>query len=129
MQSSKSAVCLCGNNIPNFQSKTRAVYIFCSIKSTLLKRHKRFERDSFLVTDKTDEDNRNWLKRTFIMPLPFTPQKEIPYNSLLPYKDRLDDDSNVLLSEIKYNLGRAVVFKELTPGVLIWCNRLTMYVC
>lgn len=63
------------------------------------------------------------------MPLPFTPQKEIPYNSLLPYKDRLDDDSNVLLSEIKYNLGRAVVFKELTPGVLIWCNRLTMYVC
>ena len=63
------------------------------------------------------------------MPLPFTPQKEILYNSLLPYKDRLDDDSNQILSEIKYNLGRAVVLKELTPGVLIWCNRLTMYVC
>ena len=58
--------------------------------------------------------------------LPFTPQKEVPYNELLPYHDRLAEDSTQSLSEIKYNLGRAVMFKELTPGVLVWCNRLTV---
>lgn len=59
--------------------------------------------------------------------LDFTPQKEIVYNRFLPYKDQLDEESNKFLSEIKYNLGRAVIFKETSPGVLYWSNRLTNY--
>ncbi|CAH3144364.1 unnamed protein product [Porites evermanni] len=59
--------------------------------------------------------------------LDFKPQKEIVYNRFLPYKDQLDDESNKFLSEIKYNLGRAVVFKETSPGILYWSNRLTNY--
>ena len=58
----------------------------------------------------------------------FTPQKKISYNKALPYNERLEEDATNLLAEIKFNLGRAVIFKELTPGVLIWWNRLTMYV-
>ena len=57
--------------------------------------------------------------------LGFKPQKEIVYNRLLPYKDKLDEESNKFLSEIKYSLGRAVVFKETSPGILYWSNRLT----
>ncbi|XP_015766712.1 PREDICTED: proteasome activator complex subunit 4-like [Acropora digitifera] len=59
--------------------------------------------------------------------LDFKPQKEIVYNRFLPYKDQLDEESNKFLSEIKYNLGRAVIFKETSPGVLYWSNRLTNY--
>ncbi|XP_068688324.1 proteasome activator complex subunit 4-like isoform X1 [Montipora foliosa] len=59
--------------------------------------------------------------------LDFKPQKEIVYNRFLPYKDQLDEESNKFLSEIKYNLGRAVIFKETSPGILYWSNRLTNY--
>ena len=62
------------------------------------------------------------------MPLEFESQKENPYNKLLPYQERLDEEAVSLLAEIKYNLGRAVLFHELTPGILIWCNRLATYV-
>ena len=51
-------------------------------------------------------------------------QKEVAYNKLLPYSDCLDHEARVLLEEIKYNLGRAVVLKELRPGALHWSNRL-----
>ena len=43
--------------------------------------------------------------------LGFKPQKEVPYNALLPYADSLDDDSNDQLARIKailqelYNFG------------------------
>ena len=57
--------------------------------------------------------------------LEFKPQKEIVYNRFLPYKDRLDEESNKFLAEIKFNLGRAVIFKETSPGILYWSNRLT----
>lgn len=60
--------------------------------------------------------------------LGFKPQKQIVYNRLLPYKDKLDEESNKFLSEIKYSLGRAVVFKETSPGILYWSNRLTNYI-
>ena len=52
-------------------------------------------------------------------------QKEIIYNKYLPYSDKLDEDSNRFLAEIKYNLGRAIVLREASPGILYWCNRLT----
>ncbi|KAE8600768.1 hypothetical protein XENTR_v10013403 [Xenopus tropicalis] len=60
--------------------------------------------------------------------LGFTPQKEIVYNLLLPYANRLDRESNELLAQIKGSLGRAVQLRELWPGVLFWTRKLTTYI-
>uniref|UniRef100_A0A8C9ZBT7 Proteasome activator subunit 4 n=1 Tax=Sander lucioperca TaxID=283035 RepID=A0A8C9ZBT7_SANLU len=54
----------------------------------------------------------------------FIPQKEIVYNGLLPYSDRLDREATELLAEIKANLSRAVLLRELWPGVAFWSNKL-----
>ncbi|KAK3731823.1 hypothetical protein QZH41_020179, partial [Actinostola sp. cb2023] len=59
--------------------------------------------------------------------LGYKPQKEIAYNRLLPYTDQLDQESNRFIAEIKYNLSRAVVFKESNPGILYWSNQLSSY--
>ncbi|XP_032233646.1 proteasome activator complex subunit 4 isoform X2 [Nematostella vectensis] len=60
--------------------------------------------------------------------LGFEPQKEICYNRLLPYEQELDEESNRFLAEIKFNLGRAVVLREASPGALYWSNRLASYI-
>lgn len=57
--------------------------------------------------------------------LGFVPQKDIVYNKLLPYADRLDDESNEILSKIKGNLSRAVLLREIWPGVLFWTRKLS----
>lgn len=54
----------------------------------------------------------------------FIPQKEIVYNQLLPYSSRLDQEATELLAEIKANLSRAVLVRELWPGVAFWCRKL-----
>uniref|UniRef100_A0A8D3D6Z0 Proteasome activator subunit 4 n=1 Tax=Scophthalmus maximus TaxID=52904 RepID=A0A8D3D6Z0_SCOMX len=59
--------------------------------------------------------------------LGFAPQKDIVYNKLLPYADRLDAESNDLLSKIKGNLSRAVQLREIWPGVLFWTRKLSTY--
>jgi len=61
------------------------------------------------------------------MVVPFKPQKGIVYNHHLPYHHVLDEEALSTLAEIKYNLGQAVCFQELTPGILVWCNRLDSY--
>ena len=48
--------------------------------------------------------------------LGFKPQKEVPYNALLPYADSLDDDSNDQLARIKANLARAVQLRDIEIG-------------
>ncbi|XP_043911057.1 proteasome activator complex subunit 4 [Protopterus annectens] len=60
--------------------------------------------------------------------LGFVPQKEIVYNKLLPYADKLDQESNEFLASIKVNLGRAVQLRELWPGVLFWTRKLSTYI-
>ncbi|XP_077341678.1 proteasome activator complex subunit 4 [Lithobates pipiens] len=60
--------------------------------------------------------------------LGFSLQKEIVYNRLLPYADRLDQESNRLLAGIKSSLGRAVHLRELWPGVLFWSRKLNTYI-
>uniref|UniRef100_A0A7N6FBN0 Proteasome activator subunit 4 n=1 Tax=Anabas testudineus TaxID=64144 RepID=A0A7N6FBN0_ANATE len=67
------------------------------------------------------------MKKTQSETLGFVPQKDIVYNKLLPYADRLDDESNDILSKIKGNLGRAVQLRELWPGVLFWTRKLSTY--
>ncbi|XP_063047941.1 proteasome activator complex subunit 4A [Engraulis encrasicolus] len=59
--------------------------------------------------------------------LGFVPQKDIVYNKLLPYADRLDGESNQILASIKENLGRAVYLRELWPGCMFWTRRLSTY--
>ncbi|KAM3863185.1 LOW QUALITY PROTEIN: proteasome activator complex subunit 4A [Diretmus argenteus] len=59
--------------------------------------------------------------------LGFVPQKDIVYNKLLPYADRLDAESNDILRKIKGNLGRAVQLREIWPGVLFWTRKLSTY--
>uniref|UniRef100_A0A673KK60 Proteasome activator complex subunit 4A n=1 Tax=Sinocyclocheilus rhinocerous TaxID=307959 RepID=A0A673KK60_9TELE len=59
--------------------------------------------------------------------LGFVPQKNIVYNELLPYKDKLDEESNEFLAQIKGNLGRAVQLREIWPGVLFWTRKLSTY--
>ncbi|XP_046888598.1 proteasome activator complex subunit 4B-like [Hypomesus transpacificus] len=57
-------------------------------------------------------------------PSDFIPQKEIVYNGLLPYADRLDQEATRLLAGIKANLARAVMVRELWPGVSFWTRKL-----
>jgi len=56
----------------------------------------------------------------------FRPQKELVYNKLLPYANELDVESRIWLAEIKGNLGRAIMLRELTPGCVFWSNRLNL---
>lgn len=65
------------------------------------------------------------MKKTQPDTLDFIPQKDIVYNKLLPYADRLDAESNDILSKIKGNLGRAVQLREIWPGVLFWTRKLS----
>ncbi|XP_078000645.1 proteasome activator complex subunit 4-like [Glandiceps talaboti] len=60
--------------------------------------------------------------------LGFKPQKEISYNKLLPYADKLDEESNRFLAELKANLGRAVQLREVRPGIIHWTSRLSTYI-
>ncbi|XP_075999758.1 proteasome activator complex subunit 4B [Genypterus blacodes] len=60
-------------------------------------------------------------------PSGFVPQKEIVYNGLLPYSDRLDQEATEHLAEIKANLSRAVQVRELWPGVSFWTRKLFLF--
>ena len=54
----------------------------------------------------------------------FVPQKENFYNKFLPYADKLGEESYRLFSDIKTNLVKAVMAKELRPGVRVWTSNL-----
>lgn len=54
----------------------------------------------------------------------FTPQKENVYNKLLPYKEKLDEESNKLFFDIKTNLIKSVLAREIRPGCALWTSRL-----
>lgn len=53
------------------------------------------------------------------------PQKEIVYNKLLPYGERLEAEAARFLAQIKGNLARAVQLQELWPGGLFWTRKLS----
>ena len=55
-------------------------------------------------------------------------QKESLYNHYLPYHDQLDEDSDTWWTEIKTNLTRAVLTRDLRPGVVTWMSRLTGFI-
>ena len=57
--------------------------------------------------------------------LGFKPQKELKYNSFLPYSDCLDDESNNQLAEIKANLGLSVQNRDIKTAATHWTGQLT----
>lgn len=56
--------------------------------------------------------------------LGFKPQQEVVTNRLLPYADELDKESQMFLEQVKTNLARAVVLREMKPGCGAWSSRL-----
>ncbi|XP_054706567.1 LOW QUALITY PROTEIN: proteasome activator complex subunit 4-like [Uloborus diversus] len=59
--------------------------------------------------------------------LGFVPQKELIYNKLLPYTEKLDNESQIYLSEIKTNLGKSVLSQNL-DDISFWCKHLLRYI-
>ena len=57
--------------------------------------------------------------------LGFKPQKESPYNKLLPYADILDGESNEQLAEIKAQLGRSIQLRDIKIGTTHWTGQLS----
>ncbi|XP_045502357.1 proteasome activator complex subunit 4-like [Colias croceus] len=60
--------------------------------------------------------------------LGFRPQKEILTNHLLPYADVLDEESNRFLVQVKTNLAKAVMLREMKPACGVWTSRLMKYI-
>lgn len=56
--------------------------------------------------------------------LGFHPQKEIYCNKYLPYADQLDVESQLMLTQLKEALAKAVAFREMTPAVCVAISRL-----
>ncbi|XP_068082035.1 proteasome activator complex subunit 4A [Anabrus simplex] len=56
------------------------------------------------------------------------PQSEVIFNKVLPYSDRIDVESQRLLNDIKENLGKALLLREIRPGAGIWADLLFRYV-
>lgn len=52
------------------------------------------------------------------------PQKENVYNKLLPYGDELEEESETLFVEIKSNLIKSILAREMRPGCALWTSRL-----
>ena len=61
--------------------------------------------------------------------LGFKPQREIPYNALLPYSSLLDAESNDQLAQIKANLARVVQLRDIKIGGSHWTGQLAKLVC
>lgn len=55
--------------------------------------------------------------------LGFLPQKESIYNKFLPYADKLNEESQKYLAEIKTNLGKSILSQELRD-ISSWANHL-----
>ena len=56
--------------------------------------------------------------------LGFLPQRETPYNRLLPYSDKLDDESNQQLGEIKAQLSNVIQLRDVKIGASHWTGQL-----
>ena len=65
---------------------------------------------------------------TRLTELGFRPQKELLYNQLLPYADKLDEESVEQLAVIKANLGKAIKLRDLKIGATHWTCQLGKYV-
>ncbi|CAH2045535.1 unnamed protein product, partial [Iphiclides podalirius] len=63
-----------------------------------------------------------------IKALGFKPQKEMLTNHLLPYASELDEESTKFLEQVKTNLAKAVMLREMKPSCGVWSSRLLKYI-
>ncbi|XP_059053279.1 proteasome activator complex subunit 4-like [Achroia grisella] len=63
-----------------------------------------------------------------VVALGFKPQKEILTNYLLPYVDELDEESQKFLEQVKTNLAKAIILREMKPACGVWSSRLMKYI-
>ncbi|XP_048486309.1 proteasome activator complex subunit 4 isoform X4 [Plutella xylostella] len=75
----------------------------------------------------SDDENEYEPTPERIQALGFKPQKEILINTLLPYADQLDDESTRLFQQIKENLAKAVMLREMKPACGVWTARLMKF--
>ena len=47
-------------------------------------------------------------------------QSEIFFNQLLPYGDKINDEADALLANIKANFGKCVMLRDINPGCMYW---------
>lgn len=59
-----------------------------------------------------------------IAALGFKPQSEMLMNHLLPYAAELDEESARFLDQVKTNLAKAVLLREMKPACGVWSSRL-----
>ncbi|KAK7086905.1 Proteasome activator complex subunit 4 [Halocaridina rubra] len=60
--------------------------------------------------------------------LGFAAQKKVIYNRLLPYGDQLSGEILEQLRDIKENLSKAVILRDIRPGCIHWVARLSRFV-
>ena len=60
--------------------------------------------------------------------LGYRPQKEVIYNKLLPYSEKLDAESAAVWRSVKGELGTAFAKREIRPAGLIWISRMCKYI-
>lgn len=80
--------------------------------------------DGAAATDDAMEDWRESYRNERYRRLGFHPQKEVYANHYLPYAEHLDDESQLMLADIKNNLARSVALRELKPSVGFFVNKL-----
>lgn len=56
--------------------------------------------------------------------LGFSPQSEVLANHLLPYAAELDTESTQFLEQVKTNLAKSVMLREMKPACGVWSSRL-----
>lgn len=52
-------------------------------------------------------------------------QKELKYNKILPYYDKLSEEADRQLAAIKTGLGHSILMREVTPGFFHWSFELS----
>ena len=68
-------------------------------------------------------DKESWkTKRT--KEIGFRPQNELFHNFYLPYHEKIDAESAILLNFIKQNLGKSLAWREINPGTGIVISKL-----
>ncbi|XP_052744002.1 proteasome activator complex subunit 4A isoform X2 [Bicyclus anynana] len=75
-----------------------------------------------------DENESFFATPERIQALGFKPQKELITNHLLPYAAKLDEESKVFLEQVKTNLAKSVMLREMKPACGVWSSRLMKYV-
>ncbi|KAL4715968.1 hypothetical protein ACJJTC_013268 [Scirpophaga incertulas] len=63
-----------------------------------------------------------------VQSLGFKPQKENLINHLLPYARELDAESTHFLEQVKTNLAKSVMLREMKPACGVWSARLMKYI-